>query len=136
MMLHAKSQRGFSLMELIVAVAIVGVLLAVALPRYSAYTLRGNRTDGMAILNEIMQAQERYAADRGTYVSDLTQLGYDAVPKSEKNLYEISAAVCGAGISLAECVQLTATAQGNQANDENGNSGNLTFNSRGTKVGW
>jgi len=138
MLLKAKV-RGFSLIELMVVIAIVGVLFSIALPRYQIYSLRANRTDAFAILNEIMQAQERYAADRGAYTADLTDLGYLAsqpstLPLADAN-YLITASACGAG--LAECVLLTATAQYTQKEDVNGEvDGLITFNSRGTKTGW
>jgi type IV pilus assembly protein PilE len=137
MLMQAKV-KGFSLVELIVVVAIVGILASIALPRYQTYSLRANRTNAFAILNEIMQAQERFAADRGTYTNDLTELGYLASQPSaagDDYRYLITASVCGA--SLAECVLLTATAQGSQKDDANGETdGEITVNSRGTKTGW
>ena len=129
-------QQGFSLIELMVTLAIVGILFSIALPRYSAYSLRANRTDGLALLNEIMQAQERFAADNGAYTDDLTDLGYDASPSSADGNYTISATTCDAGILLAECVLLTAEAVGSQVDDNNANGGDLSINSRGTKVGF
>jgi type IV pilus assembly protein PilE len=134
MLTHAK-MKGFSLIELTVVIAIVGILFSIALPRYQIYSLRGNRTDAFAILNEIMQAQERFAADRGQYTDDLTNMGYLASQPSADGNYLISASACGAG--LAECVLLTAAAQNSQTKDENGEiNGQITINSRGTKTGW
>jgi type IV pilus assembly protein PilE len=137
MLTHCKSkQKGFNLIELMVTVAILGLLFAIAVPQYSQYSLRANRTDGVAILNEILQAQERYAADNGVYTSDLAQLGYGSAPASADGHYVVSAGICGAGITMAQCVLLTATAQGSQDQDENGNNGDLSINTRGTKVGF
>ena len=132
----SRNQRGFTLVELLVVLAIVGVLMSIAIPSYSTYKLRSNRADGLAILNEIMQAQERYAADRGVYTTNLTQLGYNAAPASADGFFIVAAANCPGVPSLADCVLLTATAQGGQTADNNGNGGNLSLNSRGTKVGW
>ena len=129
-------QGGFSLIELLVTVGILGILFSIAIPQYSKYSSRANRTDGLAILNEILQAQERFAADSGTYTDDLTDMGYAAAPASADGHYLISASTCGGGVTLAECVLLTATAQGAQQDDENGNGGDLSINSRGTKVGF
>jgi type IV pilus assembly protein PilE len=134
-MLTRAKIKGFSLIELIVVIAIVGILFSIALPRYQIYSLRGNRTDAFAILNEIMQAQERYAADNGLYTADLTDLGYLASQPSADENYQVTATACGAG--LAECILLTAAAQGSQTEDNNGEvNGQITINSRGTKTGW
>ncbi len=134
-MLTKTKMQGFSLIELIVVVAIVGILFSIALPRYQIYSLRGNRTDAFAILNEILQAQERFAADRGAYTDDLTDLGYLASQPSADGTYLVTATACGGG--LAECVLLTAAAQNSQVEDENGEvNGQITINSRGTKTGW
>jgi type IV pilus assembly protein PilE len=133
------NQRGFTLTEVLVVVAIIGILSAIALPSYRSYIMKSNRVDAFEILNEILQAQERFAADAGTYTTDLTDLGYtvDAGTGgvlSSQSLYSVSAAGCGAGIG--QCVVLTATAQDAQTNDQNGNSGNISLSSRGEKTGW
>ncbi|MGK0498548.1 MAG: type IV pilus assembly protein PilE [Oceanicoccus sp.] len=133
------SYTGFSLIELIIAIAIVGILAAAALPSYTSYLLKGKRSDGYGLLNEIMQAQERFAVDTGSYTTTLSQLGYSVdsfgkVESAEGN-FRLSAAACATG-TLTQCILLTAEAQDNQVNDENGNSGDISLNSRGTKNGW
>jgi type IV pilus assembly protein PilE len=133
---YRSKQKGFNLIELMVTVGILGILFSIAIPQYSKYSSRANRTDGLAILNEILQAQERFAAERGVYTTDLTDMGYSAAPSSADGHYVISASACDGGAALAECVLLTATAQGPQQDDDNGNGGDLTINSRGTKVGF
>ena len=135
-MLNRQRMTGFTLVELMIVVVIVGILMAVAYPAYQNSTQKGRRTDGIAKLNEVMQAQERWFVQNQTYVTDLTNLGYPnaASVTSEEGFYVISAAGCGTGIT--ECVILTGTAQGGQAAD-----GNLTLNSRGARTrggntGW
>lgn len=129
-------QAGFTLIEMMIVVAIIGILSAIAYPNYLNYTLRTGRADGMAKLMEVMQAQERFFSTGQTYTTDLLNplnlggLGYGANPvPSNKLRYNITAAACGAGI--ATCVILTATRNGAQANDLL--CGDLTFDSRGTK---
>lgn len=134
---NTKAQ-GFSLVELLVVLAIVAILYAIVLPNYTAYTFRTNRSYAMTAMNEIMQAQERFAADQGTYTTDLTDLGYALVsavpaPTAADAKYRITASACGGGI--AECVLLTAVAEPHQANDDNGFGGDITYNSQGTKTG-
>lgn len=130
---------GFTIIEMLVVLAIVGILMILVIPSYTQYTLKSNRSDAFAALNEIMQAQERYAADNGTYTVDLTQLGYLAIQPSERGLYNVSAATCG-GIPITQCVLLSAAAQDRQINDKNSDDGTLnipiTLNSRGARTGW
>jgi type IV pilus assembly protein PilE len=62
------SQRAFTLIELMVTVAIVGILAAVALPAYSEYVLRGRIPDATARLATLQVQMEQYFQDNRTYV--------------------------------------------------------------------
>lgn len=135
--------RGFTLVEMLIVVLIVGILASIAFPSYQRYVLQAGRADGKAKLMEIMQAQERYYSQHQTYVVALngsatanppTGLGYRVTPvPSDEGRYTVEAAPCGntAGLTIASCVRLTATRTGAQANDAE--CGNLTLDSRGTR---
>ncbi|MBI3772298.1 MAG: type IV pilin protein [Gammaproteobacteria bacterium] len=125
---------GFTLIELMIAVAIIGILAAITYPAYQDQIRKSRRSDGIALLTNGIALQERYFTDHNTYTVMLADLGYTANAPSEHNFYQMSAVACGAGIK--ECVQLTAVPQGAQATD-----GNLVINSTGTKTrngkpGW
>lgn len=62
-----KQSEGFSLIELMIAVAIVGVLAAIAIPSYRDYVARAKRADATLALAGLAQAMERYNANNGTY---------------------------------------------------------------------
>jgi type IV pilus assembly protein PilE len=60
-------KNGFSLIELMIAVGIVGILAAIAIPSYSAYVKRANRTDATRSLSVTAQALERCYSQNFTY---------------------------------------------------------------------
>ena len=67
--------RGFTLIEMMIVVAIVGILAAVAYPSYDEYVKRGNRTEGQAFLSDVAARQERYFSQNNAYVTANASLG-------------------------------------------------------------
>jgi type IV pilus assembly protein PilE len=62
-----KQASGFTLVELMIVVAIIGILAAIAYPSYQQYVLRANRAEAQAVLTETAQFMERYFTTKGTY---------------------------------------------------------------------
>ncbi|MFG6461161.1 type IV pilin protein [Roseateles sp. DXS20W] len=73
----SRHSRGFTLMELMIAVVVAGILAAVAYPSYTSFIARGRRADAMAALTSVVQAQERYRSNRTTYASSTGSGGLD-----------------------------------------------------------
>lgn len=73
--IKSKAQKGFTLIELMITVAIVGILAAVALPAYINYTIRGQVTEGFTIIGGIQTSMQEYYATTGSFPVDLDQLG-------------------------------------------------------------
>lgn len=121
---------GFTLLELIISVAIVAILAAVAVPSYSQYVTQSRRADGVAELTRVMQRQEKYFINSLKYTINLEDLGLAAtrgVFESEGGYYQIIARACS-GSTIARCVILTAFPQGPQEED-----GWLSLTSRGQR---
>jgi len=121
--------KGFTLVELMVVLAIISILAAVVVPSYQSQVQRSVRGDGMSTLLDMMRAQENFFANDYTYTTDLTELNYTDPFVTDGGDYRITASQCDDGSALTACVKLTATALRNQASD-----GNLTIDSRGNKT--
>ena len=65
---------GFSLVELIIVMAILGVIASVALPAWSAYSLRARHASAVAKLNAISVALEQYYSEHQTYATNIASL--------------------------------------------------------------
>lgn len=69
MILNTRRLRGFTLTELVIVIAIVGILAAIAVPSYRSYVVRANRTDAQKALLVMAQAMERYFIANNTYLT-------------------------------------------------------------------
>lgn len=99
-------QSGFTLIELMIAVAIVALLLTVALPSYQQSTLKARRADAVAALTRLQFAQEQFRANNIAYAATVAALPASQASTSPDNHYGL--AVNSAGPSG---YTLTATAQ-------------------------
>jgi len=81
---EAFSPRGMTLIELVIVVAVMGILLAIAVPGYSSYMLRVHRTEAIRMLLQASMCQERIYASRGSYDTRTCR------PVSEQQRYEVT----------------------------------------------
>lgn len=121
-MLTNKQSTGFTLIELMVTVAIVGILATIALPAYTDYVNRAKRGDGKAALMNAQLAQEKYRANNITYAADIDDLGIGA--DSPDGYYTIAVTAAN-----ATTYTLTATPDFTDAK-----CGTLGINQAGTKT--
>ncbi len=119
---------GFTLLELLIAVAIVGIIASVAYPSYIGAMAQSNRSEGQRELIRIANLQEQFYVDNLAYSNDMTALGLNADPFiTEFQNYSITATVAGATFIL------TATAQGSQATNDAACAG-MTITDSGLKL--
>ncbi|WP_165668807.1 type IV pilin protein [Metapseudomonas otitidis] len=121
--------KGFTLIELLITVVVLSILASIALPSYTYFVLRSNRSEGQAYLNDVVARQERFFTQNNVYVisnADISRLGVPA--QSRTGLYQLT--VSAGGASDGGYV-LTATAIGKQASDDDCKT--LTLNAVGDR---
>jgi len=63
-------QKGFTLIELMIVIAIIGILAAIAIPAYQDYTIRSQASEGLTLAGAVKAAVAEYYADKGTWPTD------------------------------------------------------------------
>lgn len=89
LMYSKKKSDGFTLIELIVAVAIIGILTTVALPNYQRYVVRSNRVAAQAAMMDLANREQQYLLANRAYTNSLTTLGY-VTPSEVSSKYSFS----------------------------------------------
>jgi type IV pilus assembly protein PilE len=122
-----RNARGFSLIDVLITVAIVGILAAIAVPSYQSSVRKGNRGAAESYLSDIAQRQQQYLLDQRSYAPDEATLSL-TTPASVAQFYTVTI-----GISAGPPPAFTASAtpKGSQAADLSGQP--LTITNTGAK---
>lgn len=108
--------KGFSLIEIMIAVAIIGIVSAIAYPSYARYIMKSKRTECRGAVMQVMQQQERYFTQQNTYLAfakPTSDASAQAIPMRSisgdtfsKSACQIKAEACS-GSTIAVCVKVT-----------------------------
>jgi type IV pilus assembly protein PilA len=80
-------QKGFTLIELMIVVAIIGILAAIAIPAYQDYTIRSQVTEGLTLASDIKAGVAEYLAQTGSWPTDLTDVGLGSAATNKESRY-------------------------------------------------
>jgi type IV pilus assembly protein PilE len=122
--------RGFTLIELMITVAIVAILAAIAYPSYTNYIVRSNRSAAQGYMLELSSLQQRYLLDARTYAANLATLN-SSVPSHVSSNYTVTTPL-KTGTTLPGFT-ITATPIGSQLARDTA-CGTLTIDEAGTKT--
>lgn len=142
----AGARRGFTTIELLIALVILGVLLAVALPNFQSSIRKGRRSEAFSALSVVQQAQERHRSTNATFTTLLTAaptatppgLGLPAT-RTPTGYYDLAVSSANATTYVATATAVSGTSQANDGDCAvlavRMEGGNIRYGS-GTSIDW
>lgn len=126
--MNKKAQQGFTLIELMIAVGIISILVAIAWPNYQDYIARGKRAEAQAYLMDLAQRQQQFMLDARRYTNVVADLGV-TMPASVANNYQTPTINLVAGPPPTFTITLAPKSPGAMSAD-----GSLIVDNTGTKL--
>lgn len=135
------NNKGFTLIELMIVVAIIGILSAIAYPNYTRYVQESKRTDAAVAIMTAAQAQEKYFSQNLRYAYSQSELGIGAT--SENDLYNITVSgvesdgstACTSTSTSCTSYTITATAKSGTSQYHDTDCRKMTYTNIGVKGG-
>ncbi len=129
-----KKNRGFTLIEILVVMVIIGILAAIAVPSYNSQLRRGTRSAAQALMMDIANKEQFYLQSQRAFLdcvspcTNLTALGIAALPQEVSNFYTLDIAKNEAVTPFTFLITATPISGTRQAAD-----GAITLDSTGAK---
>ncbi|RUL74040.1 type IV pilin protein [Dyella choica] len=123
-----RRQRGFTLIELMIVVAIAAILAAIALPQFRKQVQKSNRTSAKSALLDLARREETFYSTNNAYATKLTTLGYTGITSNtiqvpnntNEAYYNVTITQPASGGTTASAYTATATPTGAQSDDSCG----------------
>ena len=106
-----RKETGFTLIELMIVVAIIGILAAIAIPNFMNYQCKAKQSEAKSNLGNIRTAEEAYYAEKNSYAEELSDVGFSPKGAAYYSYWVKTAAD-------AFTANAKATAEGNIKNDQ------------------
>jgi type IV pilus assembly protein PilA len=105
-------QKGFTLIELMIVVAIIGILAAIAIPAYQDYTIRSQVTEGMTLAGDLKASIAETYAQTGVWPADMAALGLGSAANTKTGRYVTDVTVTDGTIIITYGADASAAIQG------------------------
>ncbi len=126
-----RTERGFTLVELMVVLVVVAIISAIAMTSYRSYMLEARRSTAVTALTDAASRQEQFFLNNRSYTATLGAGGLNVDATTEGGAYTVSIDAATAGCPIARCWAMRAVPQGTQAEDD---CGTLTYDSDGNRT--
>ncbi len=116
---YNKNNKGFTLVEMMIAIGIIAILASIAYPSYVGNVKKSRRVEAQSALQQIATLQEQYFSETGSYTKNLTELGLKRAKwnLTENGYYRIRVLRPGTACPISSCFRLVAQPRNEQASD-------------------